>query len=201
LLAYLHELIGSRRLESPAEVLVFGVTTEEGPTLGQTSDGSSSQKNATTTTGTSTPGAASTTATAAASTSGGTSTAATVKPLSKAPVQKHPLSFPARLYVDPFLLENMEVSTVQRKTRSTMELKIRELETRVTQLGGGSGPLAEKGPLRSLRTSIKYYEEIAVNHVGRNDDGGNGGAILPKEEALKMLKHVLKKIEDELEGE
>lgn len=80
-----------------------------------------------------------------------------------------------------------------------MELKIRELESRVTQLGGGSGPLAEKGPLRSLRTSIKYYEEIALNHVGRNGD--DSGTFLPKEETLNMLKHVLKKIEDEIEGQ
>lgn len=115
LLSYLHELTWTRKLEHAAEVLVFAVAHEDGPVttsstiFGNTGNGSG-------------------TGVKSSSASKGTS----------GPAQKHLLQFPAQLYVDPFLLETREITAVQRGTRSAMESSIRQSETRLNGLGGGS---------------------------------------------------------------
>lgn len=44
------------------------------------------------------------------------------------PATKYPLKFPSRLFVDPFLLDNQEAASLQRKLRSFMSSKVVEME-------------------------------------------------------------------------
>ncbi|KIM34465.1 hypothetical protein M408DRAFT_325862 [Serendipita vermifera MAFF 305830] len=166
LLTYLHDLTWTRKLEQAGEVLVFSVTHEDGPVS------SSSTKVENTGIGSS--------ATGKSSSAGPKATTG--------PAQKHLLKFPAQLYVDPFLLETREITTVQRGTRSAMESGIRLSETRLSGLGGGSNTT----PLKNLRASIKYFEELAL-------DDGDEQRKQRKNLSLEMLKQTLLKIEAEIE--
>lgn len=113
LLTYLHEHTWSRKLASAGEVLVFEIAHDDGLVP------ISSVVNA-----------------AAASTSKGTG--ATNSKTTTGPNQKYILRFPARLYVDPFLLENAEIAVEQRTIRFQLERSIQESESQLSALGGGN---------------------------------------------------------------
>lgn len=171
LLSYLHELTWSRKLQVAADVLVFSITQEEGlptpsiyrstPTIGGTNGKGTN--------------------------SGSTSNAAG-KPNASAPSQKYPLQFPAQLYVDPFMLNNLDIAKIQKEAQIKMETKVRDIERKISALGGGTNKL----PLKNLQMSIKYYQEIIAN------DGTQEQKELNKA-TLEALEAVLDRIEKEID--
>jgi hypothetical protein len=116
LLLYLHEHTWSRKLERAGEVLVFGISHEDGPVP------------------------ISVAVNAAASGSKGTagSSNASNSKISTGPNQKYILRYPTRLHVDPFLLENTEITATQRTLRYQMERDILESESQLSAFGGGN---------------------------------------------------------------
>jgi hypothetical protein len=113
LLLYLHEHTWSRKLERAGEVLVFGISHEDGPVPISVAINSSTLKGPI-----------------------GTANASSSK-VSTGPNQKYILRYPTRLHVDPFLLENTEVTATQRTLRYQMERSIQESESQLSALGGG----------------------------------------------------------------
>ena len=120
LISYLHELTWTRKLGQAAEVLAFSITHEDGPVV--------------------TTSRMSTSAGFGSGGIGGSGAAAKTSTVKgpPAPAQKHLLQFPALFYVDPFLLETREITSVQRNTRMLMDATVRQSETRLNGLGGGS---------------------------------------------------------------
>lgn len=113
LLLYLHEHTWSRKLERAGEVLVFAISHEDGPVPISVAIN--------------------------ASTWGTTGSAnASNSKVSTGPNQKYILRYPTRLHVDPFLLENTEVTAAQRTLRYQMERAIQESESQLSALGGGN---------------------------------------------------------------
>lgn len=125
LLTHLHEMTWSRRLESPADVLVFAISHEDGPTP------------------------------MAAKNTGG-------------PAKKYSLKYPARMYIDPFLAENAEIASIQKGLRGSLELQVRECETRLSILGGGTVSWfvrsQKHGPLIQLIVEWSPVEEYPCKH-------------------------------------
>ncbi|KAG8775917.1 hypothetical protein FRC15_000254 [Serendipita sp. 397] len=162
LINYLHEMTWTRKLEVAADILVFGITHEEGPVPSSSIINSYSVS------------------TNAASNSAGSSKIAS---------EKYPLRFPPRIFVDPFLLENSEITAIQKKTRQTLLGSIRALENKLVTLRG-----SDHSALKNLRTSIKYFETVTPEDPSDPESER-------KKWTLGSLKRVLETVEHEISSE
>ncbi|CCA77901.1 hypothetical protein PIIN_00545 [Serendipita indica DSM 11827] len=159
LLYLLHELTWSRKLEDPADVLTFSITHEEGPV----------------------PQSSILKSYVPSTSNSGLSRAAS------APTQKHRLRFPARIYIDPFLHENSEITSNQRKVRAMLNQAIKELEDKVEKLEGAP----ERSNLKYMRASIKYFTDLASHNPADPEE-------VVRKTSLEMIQKVLRAAEAEI---
>ncbi|CAG8472542.1 3666_t:CDS:2, partial [Acaulospora colombiana] len=177
LLSYLHELTWFRKLQVAADVLVFSISHEEGPPT------PSIYRSTPTTSSTNGKGTS----------SGGTSNTAG-KLNNSAPSQKYPLQFPAQLYVDPFMLDNLDIAKIQKESQIKMETSVRDIEKKISALGGGTNKL----PIKNLQMSIKYYQEIIANEGTQEQKDLNKATLEALEAVLDRVEKEIEEKKDEL---